>query len=256
MVERKLDWKSQHDERSRDYNIMSMINTSVPVQRKMWDEGIVLDQGSEGACVGFGWMGEFLSQPAAPSPQPGVFATQMYAQDVYRTAKTIDEFPGEAYEGTSVLAGAKVMKARGFIQSYQWAFSIEAIRDAIIQEGPVVIGIPWKDGMYETDANGVVKVSGKSVGGHCLVLTGYDPAMKIGTRKYEVYRWRNSWGSGYGINGSGYIKATDLAKLLKGTGEACVPMGRQVPKSPKLGIPAPRAFWKTLVEKVLTFINR
>lgn len=256
MVERKLDWKSQHDERSREYDIRSILRAGVKPVLKMWDEGIVLDQGSEGACVGFGWMGEFLSQPAAPLPQPAVAATQRYAQDVYQTAKTIDEFPGEAYEGTSVLAGAKVMKERGFITSYRWAFKIEDIRDAIIQEGPVVIGIPWKEGMYETDANGIVKVSGKNVGGHCLVLTGYDPAMKIGTRKYEVYRWRNSWGNDYGVNGSGYVKATDLAKLLRVTGEACVPIGRQVPKSPKLGIPAPRAFWKTLVEKVLTFIKR
>lgn len=256
MTERKFDWKSQHDERSREYDIRSVLRTGVKPVLKMWDEGIVLDQGSEGACVGFGWMGEFLAQPAAPEPQPGKFATQKYANDVYQTAKTIDEYPGENYEGTSVLAGAKVMRARGFIKSYRWAFSIEDVRDAIIQEGPVVIGIPWKEGMYETGPGGLVKVSGKSVGGHCLVLTGYDPAMKIGARKYEVYRWRNSWGPDYGVNGSGYIKATDLAKLLKNVGEACVPIGRQVPKSAILGIPAKESFWKTLGERVLTFVKR
>lgn len=256
MMERKLDWKSEHDERSREYDIRSVLRAGVKPVLKMWDEGVVLDQGNEGACVGFGWMGEFLSQPVAPNPQPSRVATQQYANNIYETAKTIDEFPGENYEGTSVLAGAKVMQARGFIKSYRWAFSIEDIRDAIIQEGPVVIGIPWRDGMYETDANGIVKVAGKLVGGHCLVITGYDPAMKIGNRKYEVYRWRNSWGSSYGINGSGYIKANDLAKLLKGVGEACVPIGRQIPKAQITGVPPKQSFWNIMVERVLTKIKR
>lgn len=255
MTERKLDWKSRHDERSREYDILATLKAGVPVQRKMWDEGVVLDQGNEGACVGFGWMGEYLATPVAPPVQPPAHIAETYAADIYATAKTIDEFPGESYEGTSVLAGAKVMKSRGFIKSYRWAFNIESIRDAIIQEGPVVIGIPWKDGMYSTGPDGVVKVAGKLVGGHCLVLTGYDPAMKIGTRKYEVYRWRNSWGTDYGVNGSGYIKATDLAKLLKGVGEACVPIGRQVPSAPGMGTPGKQSFIKTILERVLTKIK-
>jgi len=255
-MERKFDWKSEHDERSKDYNVEDVLRSTVKPVRKMWNEGIVLDQGSEGACVGFGWMAEFLATPAAPIPQPPRQATEKYANNVYQTAKKIDEFPGENYEGTSVLAGAKVMKARGFIKSYRWAFNMDAVRNAIIQEGPVVIGIPWKDGMYETDANGVVKVTGKLVGGHCLTLTGYDPAMKIGSRTYEVYRWRNSWGTSYGTGGSGYIKAADLAKLLRGVGEACVPIGRQVPKPLKLNVPPKQSFVKTLSERVLTFFKR
>ena len=254
---RKLDWKSSHDDRSLNYGIRPAIKSSTVPVRKMWDEGVILDQGNEGACVGFGWVGEYLAQPVAPEPQPGAQAANAYAFSVYEDAKQVDEIPGEDYEGTSVLAGAKVMKSRGFIAGYKWCFGIEDVRDAIIQEGPVVIGIPWKNGMYETGSDGVVKVSGKLVGGHCLVLTGYDPAFQIGRRKYEVFRWRNSWGAGYGVNGSGYIKATDLAKLLRGVGEACVPIGR---KSQMLSLPAPAinkvSFWQTLKERVLIFFGR
>lgn len=255
-MDRVLDWKSRHDEESLKYGIRSTLDKNIKPVRVMWEEGIVLDQGSEGACVGFGWMAEYLSQPVAPKPQPAKFLTQQYANNVYQSAKKIDEFPGESYEGTSVLAGAKVMKARGFITSYRWAFGINDVRDAVIQEGPVVIGIPWKEGMYETDANGLVKVTGKNVGGHCLTITGYDPAMKIGSRTYEVYRWRNSWGTSYGINGSGYIKAADLAKLLKGVGEACVPIGRMLPKSLVVHVPNKQSFLKTLGERVFGFIKR
>lgn len=255
MVERKLDWVSQHDERSRKHDIRSVLSAGVPIQKKMWDEGIVLDQGSEGACVGFGWTGEYLSTPAPPAAQPRTSVAETYAKGVYVNAKLIDEFSGENYEGTSVLAGAKVMQSRGIIESYRWAFDLQSIRDAIIQEGPVVIGIPWKEGMYDTAPGGIVKVSGKLVGGHCLILTGYDPAMKIGSRKYEVYRWRNSWGSSYGVGGSGYIKATDLDKLLKSTGEACIPMGRKTP--PVFGSDvSKKSFLKVIGEKVLTWTKR
>lgn len=252
MVERRLDWKSQHDERSKDYAIRSVLKQNIPIVKKMWDEGIILDQGSEGACVGFGWTGEYLAQPVAPSPQPKYSVAEAFALDVYNNAKKLDEFPGENYDGTSVLAGAKVMQSRGIINSYRWCFSVEDIRNAIIQEGPVVIGIPWREGMYETDANGVVKVAGKLVGGHCLVLTGYDPAMKIGSRTYEVFRWRNSWGPSYGVNGSGYVKATDLAKLLKGVGEACVPMGRSNPQTLVAKQEQKQSFIKAIIERVLT----
>jgi hypothetical protein len=223
---RKFDWRSEHDERSRQYDISSVIDRGITPRKQMWQEGTVLDQGQEGACVGFGWTAEFLAEPVPPASQPAQNVGNAYARLVYGDAKKLDEYPGENYEGTSVLAGAKAMVKRGVITSYRWCFSIDDVRNAVIQEGPVVIGVQWKDGMYETGPGGIVKVSGKVVGGHCLLITGYDPAMKIGSRKYEVFRWRNSWGKDYGVNGSGYIKATDLAKLLKTSGEACVPMGR------------------------------
>lgn len=255
-MSRKLDWQSRHDERSRDYGIRAILQEAVVPVKKMWDEGVVLDQGNEGACVGFGWMGEVLAQPVIPQPKMLKSPAEAYAINIYNTAKQIDEIPGENYTGTSVLAGAKVMMARGFITAYRWCFNITDIRDAIIKEGPVVIGIPWKDGMYSTDTNGLVSVSGKLVGGHCLVLTGYDPAMQIGARKYEVFRWRNSWGFDYGVSGSGYIKATDLAKLLKTVGEACVPIGRKIPAKFVTNVPAKQSFLKTLGEKLLTWTKR
>ena len=227
-LNRVFDWSPLHDERSRNYSISSLVHNVKP-RKVMWQEGIVLDQGNEGACVGFGWMAEVLAEPASPDLQPSESFANQLAFKYYDLAKKADDWPGEDYEGTSVLAGAKVMKAEGFIQSYRWCFSVEQVRDAIIAEGPVVIGIPWRQNMYSTGSNGVVKVSGAVVGGHCLTITGYDPAMKIGNKTYEVFRWRNSWGKDYGVDGSGYIKYTDLAKLLADNGEACVPIGRLKP---------------------------
>jgi hypothetical protein len=228
MTERTFDWKSYHDERSKQYGIRSLIGkTKITPQRVMWQEGTVLDQGSEGACVGFGWMAEILAKPVAPDKQPSAILGNKIANSYYKRAKEIDEWPGEDYEGTSVLAGAKTVKEQGLIKEYRWCFSVEDIRDAVITEGPVVIGIPWRKNMYSTANNGLVNATGSVVGGHCITITGYDPAFKINGKSHEVFRWRNSWGTDYGVNGSAYIKAADLSRLLKDNGEACVPIGRK-----------------------------
>jgi C1A family cysteine protease len=201
--------------------------TAVEPKKKYWSPGTVLDQGSEGACVGFGWTTELIS-----SPKPFSVTAERgneYALDVYHRAQELDDWPGNNYSGTSVIAGAKVVQERGYIPEYRWAFGVEQVRDAVIAEGPVVLGINWYDGMYDTTEGGLVEVSGKIVGGHCIVLTGYNPRAKIpGVKGYiEGFRWKNSWGLSYGVNGLGFIRIEDLDRLLHEDGEACVPMQRQ-----------------------------
>jgi len=230
MTKRTFDWVSEHDSKSRKYAIRSILKQRDVVKKQtLWQEGIVLDQGSEGACVGFAWTGELLAEPEAPRAQPSFDYANSLAISFYNEAKTIDEWPGENYEGTSVLAGAKVMQKSGFIGEYRWCFGIDDVRDAVISEGPVVIGIPWYNGMYDTLPNGLVKLSGKPTGGHAILITGYSPSRRFGNVTEEAFRWRNSWGTDYGVNGSGWIKYKDLAKLLAENGEACVPMQREVP---------------------------
>lgn len=229
---RKFGWIPKHDTRSLNYPIRELIGSSVKIKPKMWKEGVVLDQGTEGACVGFGWTAELLAQPVAPRIQPKTIVADSFARQVYREAQKIDEWPGENYSGTSVLAGAKIIQSRGFMDSYRWCFGINDIRDTLITTGPVVLGVPWYFSMYYTNLNGLVTVDPLSpnVGGHCILLTGYAPSMKFGRNSYEVYRWRNSWGKKYGKGGSGFIKAADLDFLIKQSGEACVPINRKLVK--------------------------
>ena len=246
MTERAFDWTSQHDPKSRKYAIRSLLKQrNIEKKPAFWKEGVTLDQGSEGACVGFAWMGELLAEPEAPKAQPSFDYANSLAVSFYNEAKTVDQWFGENYEGTSVLAGAKIMQKSGFIGEYRWCFGIDDVRDAIISEGPVVIGIPWFDGMYDTAPNGLVKLAGQPTGGHAIVLTGYHPRMRFGQTTHEVFRWRNSWGTDYGINGSGWIKAKDLAKLLAQNAEACVPMQREVPlfNEPR------KSIWRKLFNK-------
>lgn len=224
-MERKFDRLQQFDPQSRMFGIAE-VHTAVEPRKKYWTPGTVLDQGREGACVGFGFTTELI---ASPKPfKISDYVGNQYALGLYHRAQELDPWEGEDYDGTSVLAGAKVIQERGYIQSYRWAFGVEQVRDALIMEGPVVLGINWRDSMYYTKPNGLVEVNGPVVGGHCITLTGYNPRARIkGEKGYlEGFRWKNSWGTSYGVKGLGFIKIEDLDTLLRDYGEACVPMQR------------------------------
>lgn len=160
-------------------------------------------------------------------------SADLFARNLYRSAQKVDEWEGEAYSGTSVLAGAKVAKLGGFISGYRWAFSVSDVLDGLAFVGPVVLGVPWLESMYVTGPGGLVSVSGSRVGGHAIVATGFGVkdfrvSGLVGRRAVQrefVVRWRNSWGSRYGVKGDGFIRLDDLALLLKQGGEACIPLG-------------------------------
>ena len=223
-MNRKLDWAANYDERSRNFPIRGVVRSAVKRKNKLWKVGPILDQGQEGACVGFGWTAEALASPIrvdlsriktrAPK-EPNKFA-----QYVYAFAKTIDEFEGVDYDGTSVLAGAKSMQTFRLLKEYRWAFSIDEVIDGIIAKGPVVLGIPWYEGMYEAP-NGILTVSGNLAGGHCILAVGY----KVYPGGEDAVILQNSWGTSWGINGLAEIKVSELAKLVA-EGEACLPIKR------------------------------
>ena len=223
-----LNWVPRFDERSRAYPIRELLRPTLVRKDRLWRPGQILDQGREGACVGFGWTAEALGSPVrvdllwmkidAPK-EPNAFA-----RNVYHQAQKIDQWEGEAYSGTSVLAGAKVMSSLGLLKQYRWAFSIDDVIDTVVSRGPVVIGIPWYYGMY-TAPNGILKVSGSKVGGHCILVVGYkvsDPA--FGGEDSLILQ--NSWGEGWGNKGLARIRKSELAELLKNGGESCVPVQR------------------------------
>jgi hypothetical protein len=218
-MHRTFDWKPVFDEQSLSYPIRSLVPKDIEIKTTMWQEGTVLDQGSEGACVGFGWTAELLAAPLSPEKQPPENRGNEMAYSFYKRAQKVDEWPGEEYSGTSVLAGAKVMLEDQYFQEYRWCFSIEDLRDAIISSGPVVIGIPWYSEMYTTKIDGFVKMGGELVGGHCLTVTGYNA-------EKNIFRWRNSWGRSYGINGSAFISYDNLRQLVSERAEMCIPINR------------------------------
>jgi hypothetical protein len=228
-IKRTLDWTPQFDERSKDYPIRTFFPAVQHKTFTLWNHGEILDQGSEGACVGFGWTAEALAGPVhvdlkevnAPkaSKEPNKFAYY-----VYREAQKVDQWPGTDYEGTSVLAGAKIMSRYGIIHQYRWAFGINDVIGALMSQGPVVLGINWHSGMYDAPG-GRLTVTGPRVGGHAILAIGYNPSSILFEGK-ETVILQNSWGNSWGVNGIAEITVEDLDNLLKQRGEACVPLVR------------------------------
>ena len=222
----KMDRIKHFDERSRAYGIRPLIAGVPERKKKLWTPGPLLDQGSEGACVGFGASAELGCTPVRV-PVDNTFAYSMYQEARGEDAKMANVYD----DGASVLAGAKAAKALGFISEYRWCFGIDDVIHALLTAGPVVLGIDWYDGMYYTGDDGLVSVYGAVVGGHCICAFGFIPAEHPSNHfGADVVAWRNSWGTNYGVvdphtglrNGVGYIKTSDLSSLLKAGGEAVV----------------------------------
>lgn len=222
---RTFDWKSHHDPRSREYDVRTLMRGMAPA-KKLWTPGPLLDQGPDGACVGFGWSGELAASPVRVAGVNNAFAF-----GVYNRAKQLDEWVGDDYEGTSVIAGAKACQGMGLIGEYRWAFNIDDLRDAVISLGPSVFGILWKDSMFDPRPSGLLDCSGTEVGGHCMHIIGYHPGIRLWRenwfKRYEVFKLRQSWGP-WGIRERGdcYMLLEDMERSLADNGEACIPLQR------------------------------
>lgn len=219
MVKRPLlDRRVRFDDRSRAFSVRPFVE-GIPRRKQLWTipDPLPLNQGTEGACVGFGWSAELAVDPIAYR------VTDQFARTIYEGAREIDRQAGYNFpEGATVLAGAKFAKQQGWIREYRWAFGINDVIDTLVSKGPVVLGVNWYDGMYATEPDGRVRINGPLVGGHCILATGYYPAHPVWGGNW--IQWVNSWGPSYGVRGVGYIRDTDLDRLLREDGEACVAM--------------------------------
>jgi hypothetical protein len=208
----KLDRLPEFDQRSRSFNVADVLTVKKP-RSYTWSLNITLDQGTEGACVGHAWTHEAAARPV---PRP---VSQQMAFDVYYAARRLDIWPGEDYDGTSVLAGAKAMRERGLIRTYRWAFSLDDALAAISRHGPAVLGIDWFEGMFAPDRNGYIRPTGRVLGGHAILARGVNI-------KNRTVLLHNSWSPRWGRNGTALITWDDLGYLLDRQGECCVPVLR------------------------------
>ena len=215
----------QFDIRSRMFKATIGVD-SLPFRSYTWRVGyplLALDQGAEGACIGFAWAHELAARPVAVAGMNAGVARQ-----IYYDAQKLDEWPGgaypgasEFYEGTSVLAGAKACKAIGLIAEYRWAFGLNDLRKALGYKGPAVLGINWYDGMMNPDPDGRIQPTGPYLGGHAIL------AYAVSEKHKRVYL-HNSWGPEWGrpTAASCWLSFDDMDRLLHEEGEACVPVRR------------------------------
>lgn len=216
----RLDRLIEFDERSREYPVRTILRADEP-RSYTWRLPVYLDQGYEGACVGFSWAHELAARPVEVQ---GV--TKQTARNIYFDAQKLDSWEGGAYpgavpfyEGTSVLAGAKAVHALGKIKEYRWAFSLNDALVAISRRGPGILGCWWYEGMMNPDSKGFIRPTGIPVGGHAIVVRGVSV-------KNKTVRLSNSWGKDWGVGGDCFMTWDDFEKVLMNDGEFCIPVVR------------------------------
>lgn len=213
----RLDRLQQFDERSRNYPVRAAISHTAP-RSYTWPLDITLDQGREGACVGFSVAHELRAKPKVVA---GV--DQPLAMRLYKRAQFLDPWPGEQYSGTSVLAGVQAAQEMGYFKEYRWAFGVDDLALAVSRKGPAILGIDWYNSMYSPDryehGRYWISVGGQIAGGHAILCVGYNV-------KLNAFCLHNSWGEDWGTRGRAWITYADMDRLLRAGGEAVIPIVR------------------------------
>ena len=204
--------------------------------RKAWPYGPRLDQGTEGACTGFGSVG---GGPNSKPDQTSPFLTNEYARKViYWGAQKRDLWPGGAYpwawpryEGSTVQAAVEELQAQGWCDGAEWATSLEALVVGINTRGPAILGTTWYAGMSAPDPAGFIHVTGDAVGGHCY----YIPEIVVTSTAPLAGKARvvNSWGEDWGCDGTAWISFSDLDRLFKAGGQAAFLTGKHATQEAK-----------------------
>jgi hypothetical protein len=226
-VERVFSRLPSRDDRNRLHLYgAAPSDAGTDVASRTWTLTRHLDQGSQPACVGYSWCHELA---ATPNPH------NVWASDplwVYQQAKLVDEWPGTNYDGTSVLAGAKILQWLGHFAAYRWAYDTTAMAQALTYEGPGVLGCTWRSGMMSPNAQGFISPTGGVYGGHAVLVVGQVIARDAAAGcavdpSASHFVIHNSWGSTWGQSGRAKITFADMATLLADDGEFCVPERRK-----------------------------
>lgn len=229
-MERTFDRAVRFDERSKSFPIRTLVTDKQP-RAYSWRH-LQLDQGTEGACTGFSATMEAAARPKPYFGDLGLGSTlarvpaiTQTARSLYHRARQLDEWPGEDYEGSSVLGAAKAGQELGWWGEYRWALGPgpeRAAQDVILAlgyAGPVMMGTNWYEAMSRPRGDSALVVAGEVAGGHAYLLTRYS-------KTRDAVWTPNSWGG----EGQGWISRADIVRLLDEEGEACLALTRKMPK--------------------------
>jgi hypothetical protein len=89
-------------------------------------QGLILDQGSDGACTGFGLAAVINYQLFIRSlKEGGAPVSTVSAAMLYQLARLYDEWPGEDYEGSSCRGALKGWHRHGVCRSALWPYKLD-----------------------------------------------------------------------------------------------------------------------------------
>lgn len=191
--------------------------------------GEIRDTGPEGTTVGFSIA---YALQAAVKEKTGEALT-LSPRGIYVLAKKYDEWPGEDYEGTSVVGGLKAVREIGAYLEEDWPYEsktkpktarkpsykisayselrgIEQFLNALREKKVIVAAIQVTDGFDKTDKDGkvTIKLPLKSMGAKTICIVGYN-------EETAEFKFANDWGRAWGKGGFGLIKDTDLTRIMQ-----------------------------------------
>lgn len=190
----------------------------LPAWHSQWD------QGSEGACVGFGtsFMMSLLNKK------------RYDPWWLWREARLADWWDGNddmsIDEGTWVEAACQVLLEKGHVRHqerepdyaeginvYRWARTVDEMRTAVYLKIPISIGVNWYQNFDSPKWVGSRRWIGRGDlgrvrGGHCVCIVGANDNI-------EAFRIKNSWGKDYPTC---WIPYPTMQRLLDEWGEACL----------------------------------
>jgi hypothetical protein len=202
-----------HDPMSKLFRAVPR-GADLPLRDRTWRRGLPYDQGNTSSCVAQTAKG-ILNTALMSAKLPYYKRSHLSTDYIYAMAQQNDEWPGEAYDGTSALGAMKALADTGIIKEYRWCFGVQDVLQTLSNIGPVGIGINWKSGMWDTDGNGFIHATGPNEGGHEVELIGID-------LKERCVIGMNSWGQSWGVKGRFKLSWDDLGVVLDDSGDAVV----------------------------------
>ena len=235
MINIKLGRLESTDVRDGLFPVSKVLTTAPNIPFKYWwAEGWWGHQGSTSECVSYSWQHWIEDGPVIQDVVLERSGPMYNTTKFYKECQKRDPWPGNNYKGTSVRAGAKILKDLGVISEYRWANSLDDVINTVLTLGPMVVGTKWYSGMYNPNSKGIIRVAGRQDGGHAYLIDGVD-------MRNKHFRIKNSWGRRWGKKGFAFISFKDFEKLLKNGGEACIAFENKMDYIPSLDtLPHPK----------------
>ena len=196
-----------HDPRNRGYPVRALLPTDQSLITKVHRRGGAYNQGSTSQCVAYTAKGMLNTAPfsaAEPYNRRSGYSTDVF----YIEAQRRDQWPGEAYDGTSAQGVLAYLTETQIIGEYRWCFGLDDLLRTLAFHGPVSIGAWWRGGMSSPSTSGaLVSYSGSYLGGHQFEAFGVHPGR-------EEVEFMNSWGTDWGDRGRFRMKFSEVEKML------------------------------------------
>lgn len=212
----------RHDPRDRSFASLVTLErarAAAAIDRKFYtmvSPDFRINQGAEGTCVGHGQTNQLLAGPTEHDAYPDFQTEELahqFARKLYLDATGDSTYQNGAYPRDA----CQVLLNRGLIDSYWKVMQVDEITTALLTFGPVGIAIPWYYSMFYGNGrlardygNYWIKVNLDSelAGYHYVALTGVDLAPDNGAPPFV--RVQNSWGDGWGQNGTARLTVESL----------------------------------------------